>query len=440
MCHKSLFLLLAMMCFIAPTFAQEAAPGDSCTAGETNFITQAGGPETGGILHLMRCDGSNWQQYLTFFNNGFAGVGVASPQTPLDVAGEIKVGTTSGLSCNASREGAMRYDIIEKCIQLCNGTAWNCMVSDSACDNTPASFNFTDLTNQATSTLLQSDILEISGTDVGCTSDIAISGDGSPEYRVCADASCTAEVQTWTTSNLGFDIQGRYVQLRATSPSTDNTTHSIVINIGTGTNTWTVATASSGACGASPTNGDICSDGTVYAGISPDGNVDMYVARCDIGQAWDGSVCADDGDPTTSILLPWNNGNSLGRQEVGASSSFDGDGNTAAIIVVDSDLDTVGFQPHQAAQACADLNVHGHTDWYLPSSLELRVIYNNLVDGVPQNNIPDPLITGFATGRYWTSVERSADRVRDGNLIIFSDGSGTFGDKYNLERVRCARK
>ena len=41
----------------------------------------------------------------------------------------------------------------------------------------------------------------------------------------------------------------------------------------------------------SPAIGSICSDGSQYAGLTPDGNVKMYIMRCNLGQSWNGSAC-----------------------------------------------------------------------------------------------------------------------------------------------------
>jgi hypothetical protein len=55
----------------------------------------------------------------------------------------------------------------------------------------------------------------------------------------------------------------------------------------------------------------------------------------------------------------------------GTTSLFDGVVNTAAIV-------TAGINDHPAAKFCVDLNIGGHTDWYLPSRLELDIAYFNL--------------------------------------------------------------
>ena len=70
--------LLIALIFLAPglAMAQETLPGSSCDAGETDYIRQVGGPETSGVVHLMRCDGSTWFRYVSFYNGGVVSFGV----------------------------------------------------------------------------------------------------------------------------------------------------------------------------------------------------------------------------------------------------------------------------------------------------------------------------------------------------------------------------
>lgn len=128
--------------------------------------------------------------------------------------------------------------------------------------------------------------------------------------------------------------------------------------------------------------GTVCSNGTVYAGLSPAGLVPMFVTRCDAGQTWNGTTC------TGTRLTPlWNNGSMpmystdtpLVNCATAAACDPDGKTNTATLVTSDSDSNVAGDQPHQAAQYCHDLNLHGFSDWYLPSIPELDVIYDNRI-------------------------------------------------------------
>lgn len=182
------------------------------------------------------------------------------------------------------------------------------------------------------------------------------------------------------------------------------------------------------------TPGDICLDGTIYAGLTPDGNVPMYVTRCDLGLTLNGAFCEG-----YNQNYPWNNGNSSGKTTTGFSSATDGDGNTAGIILLDSDSSVGGTQPHQAAQACADLNLHGHTDWYLPARNEMTVIYESLQEGTPNDSAPDPIIDGFNAAYYHTSSETGTANwtfsMNTGSQHQYSSQA----QKQNARPVRCAR-
>ena len=169
------------------------------------------------------------------------------------------------------------------------------------------------------------------------------------------------------------------------------------------------------------TSGDVCDDGSIYAGLSPDGNIQMYTTPADEG------------------VMPWNNGNGSGTYtdvmtinctENGPGSTIstcvEGASNTALVTPQDSDSATAGIQPHQAAQACADLVAHGHSDWYLPAMEELWILYDNRV-----------AIGGFSTDFYWSSSEINAFSSR---RINFSSGSPSNTNKNLSESVRCVRK
>ncbi len=418
---------------IAPTaFAVDPAPGDACS---TNTQVQwSGGPEASGKAYWMVCQGGAWTRMLETATSGYVGIRSAAPKTPLDVGGEMKIGDSS-LPCGADAEGAIRYDATSKLIEYCNLSDWTPVLVNAQCDVTPAPFAFVDQKSLGTSVLVESDIIPINGTDPGCTSLVSISGSGSPEFRTCSDASCASVLQAWTSTNKTLAMNGpQYLQLRTTSPGTASSTHTVTITVGGVSDQWDVSTTSAGSCGdvALAEIGTVCSDGSVYAGISPDGNVNMYITRCDAGMAWDGANCTG-----TAANKPWNNGNGSNNVVTSATSSVSGASNTPMIIAIDSDSGTGGTQPHVAAQACADLTDHGNTDWYLPASSEMQVIYANLQDGLPADGNPDPVISGFMTSPYSSSTEMSSTHMR---AISFSSGSGSTQLKRYTYPVRCARK
>jgi hypothetical protein len=279
-------------------------------------------------------------------------------------------------------------------------------------DTTPDAFSFTNQTNVSTSTLTNSDIIQLSGFN--CTVNTAISGSGSPAYRTCSDSGCSTVVQDWTTGASSI-ASGQYIQARLTSSSTGGVQYNAVLIAGNGSTSWGVATA--GDCSGSPAVGTGCSDGTVYAGQSADGNVKMYVTRCNAGQTWNSGTSTCDGSAWT---LNWNNG-TTNWTDTGYYSANTGRANTTGLAA----LADAG-SPHNAAQYCENLDEDGHTDWYLPAKNELATIYGGKA-----------AIGNFINDWYWTSTENYTD---DAWSHDFTDGSQSLSTKSNALYVRCARR
>jgi hypothetical protein len=162
-----------------------------------------------------------------------------------------------------------------------------------------------------------------------------------------------------------------------------------------------------------PDIGDVCDDGTVYAGLSPDGNVPMFVAPAD--------------SPTT---LPWNNGNSSGYVQTNLTGDITGQDYTNNLVALDSDSVTGGFQAHRAAQYCFDLVAAGADDWYLPGRDELELV------------TPLALRINLVVGlNYLSSRESTIDRASRVRYNSELDPvSGGWISKNTSAGVRCVRK
>jgi hypothetical protein len=181
---------------------------------------------------------------------------------------------------------------------------------------------------------------------------------------------------------------------------------------------------------ASP--GAVCPDGSVYAGLSPDGDVPMFVTRCDLGQSWDGAACTG-----TRTLRPWNDGttnfldtplaNCTTNSPNAVAACNTGKSNSAFLNTADSSS-AAGTQPHLAAQACEALNLHGKDDWYLPAQGELYVMWVNKT-----------AIGNFGMSiLYYSSSEHNYGTAR---LFRFSDGHQfNFADTSYQHFLRCARR
>ena len=284
-------------------------------------------------------------------------------------------------------------------------------------DYAPDAFGFIDVTGQVTGTLINANTVTITGIGplpVG----VSVSGGGSPQIRINGGS--------WVTS--GSISNGQTLQLRLTSSAAPETMLSATVTVGTAFDQWDVTTQLPDPCATSPDVGDVCADGSVYAGMSPDGPNQMFATRCDYGMTWDGSACAG-----TSGTLKWNNGTtnynipSVANCSVANSCDALGRTNSAAIAAV---TDPALGGPHQAAEYCENLEESGKSDWYLPSLPETNVLYTNKAVG--------GMASTFGSGYYWTSTEVSSSTAWGQR---FSSGSQeSNGYKINGRSVRCVRR
>ena len=342
--------------------------------------------------------------------------------------GGIRIGTSTS-ACNSGTEGGVRYSSALGNFESCNGVSWQSMVPNS-CDSTPAFFTFTHQVNLVASTQYLSNIVIVTGLDVGCAVLVSVTGQGSPEYRVCSDVACSTVTTNWTTANNTLAMQGKYIQLRATTSASELVTYTATAIVGVINSDWKITTI--------PTNcslgavGTVCTDGTVYAGTSPDGGVPMYVTRCDAGQSWSGSACTG-----SRTAMDWNNGQGNYSYQIdtvfpncGSALGCDNSGAniSAGLAILDADNSVAGVQNHVAPKYCDDLNVNGYTDWYLPSPPELNMIYANKT-GIANFDVSGSSywVTGESNGYYsWVQT--------------FSTGSFAVSDKGFDRYVRCVRK
>jgi hypothetical protein len=105
------------------------------------------------------------------------------------------------------------------------------------------------------------------------------------------------------------------------------------------------------------------------------------------------------------------------------------------------DIETGCTTANIAADLCANLNLGGKTDWYLPSKDELKKMWDNLADSDGDNSNTGPSdpynLGGFANLRYWSSSEY--DYGSSWNLD-FSDGLDYGSYKGDTLYVRCIRR
>lgn len=171
-----------------------------------------------------------------------------------------------------------------------------------------------------------------------------------------------------------------------------------------GTNWIMIGAPPSGPTGC-PNPGDLCSDGSVYAGTTPATGGKMYVT--DVNQStstqWKATTGNDDMDP---------------------NSSTDGQANHANV--------TVAMNTLPAMDLCETLDRHGHQDWYLPARQELDVLYTNMT--AINANATESLNTSY----YWSSTED--DNVNGAWSQRFDTGGQFLTNKTFNADVRCVRR
>jgi hypothetical protein len=201
------------------------------------MITNAG---TGTSLRIND-DGTDADTTPTVIDaSGNMAIGAAAPASgiALDVGNRTTsirpaVGTTAQQpTCDATTEGAVRYDSTLKTLTMCNGTSWVLIAASVSAGCTgPNAFSFTNVTNAPLTTVTTSNSI----TPSGCNQSMAVTVSGG------GGAAVSVNNGAWTTST---SIEpGQSLRVRLTSSSSINTAVSAIVTIGStvGT-TWSVTT------------------------------------------------------------------------------------------------------------------------------------------------------------------------------------------------------
>ncbi|MCB9983913.1 MAG: hypothetical protein H6861_09640 [Rhodospirillales bacterium] len=225
-----LCLFFSVLVLIGGTTVSYAGAGDPCTIADKIYeVESPSGP-------ALICNGTTLQVLESAKGSPVAkGIGTDDPKAPLHVGGEAIIGVTTGLACDADREGGLRWSAADSTFEMCDGASWRLIAaSSSASDCTPDAFTFTDVTEQPLSSVVASNIVTITGIDGDCPA--FVSGSGSPQISVNSGA--------WLTSTT--ISPGDTLQVRMTTSASVNTAQIASVTVGTVSDDWSVTTKLSG--------------------------------------------------------------------------------------------------------------------------------------------------------------------------------------------------
>ena len=154
-------------------------------------------------------------------------------------------------------------------------------------------------------------------------------------------------------------------------------------------------------------------------GLESDGG---WIAYIDLNNSTAIIMAPDDADTAVAWWDgTWNYTNTAGLTP--DSSIGSGQSNTNTIVGEQTGT-------NNAAQKALDYTSGGYSDWYLPSSNELR-LFCNLFYGNPETNLAD--------AQYWTSTDLNQIHNANWGFMSNCDDKRTDSDRGDLLRVRAAR-
>lgn len=205
------FLCALLLLFVvSPAWAQltgiDTVPGSSCAGFPTGATRLTADADQDGLAVTLICNGTTWEP----------------DQAP---------GTDLGTCTNNG--DTLVWD----------GSGWQCS-SVFTPDVTPDAFDFTDQTDVAVNSVIQSNVQTITGLNAPAV--ITISGQGSPKFRI--------QSGSWVTSAMINN--GQTLQLQVTTDAYGLAALEATVAIGSATDQWKVTTVDTGCAG--PSYGGYC--------------------------------------------------------------------------------------------------------------------------------------------------------------------------------------
>lgn len=160
-------------------------------------------------------------------------------------------------------------------------------------------------------------------------------------------------------------------------------------------------------------SGDVCDDGTIYAGITADRKRAIYVMPVDLILRFQNGWGPEGHEPVGELCV----------EPYTMRSCSAGRENTTKL----AGQPTQRQDPFTPALMCDEMKAHGHDDWYLPAKNELEIVRRHL--GPQPNN-------GFKDAYYWSSSEMSSNNVWSN---YFGGVDDTAYYKRTAFQARCIR-
>ena len=360
---RQALILAVLLCLFAgasTAFAAEPQPGDACSL--ANSFIRSGGVETSGDVFYMTCQGGVWVRVMESDTAGYLGVDQASPKAPLHVGGEAIIGATTGLPCDADREGGLRWSSTAHTIEMCDGTSWQKIVASVPTVNlvlTPASQNSMDVDGSCGT-----------GTCTGTTVDFTLQNQGtltSASIAVSLTNTTNFTIISDTCTGNTLDLNQTCV-VQVQPQATGNTPYTGTLQITANNNPFAVlqGTASGFGCTPGRTGG-----GGIYAACNQndgDGAYDLVImpGGCD-GTTTNPTCAGSDGGPVTMV---WGPGGASYATICNSDLANSCKGAQEAVDLMQ--LQAIGYGTFPAASYCDAMSYGGKTDWFLPNPYEMK--------------------------------------------------------------------